>query len=161
MIEVIDDFLPFNQYKQVVEYCYQAPYYYGEVDDINSPNIPTGMVNEIEDTSAIYKLFKENTQHLVPNLELYRMYVNCFSPGEQPYFHTDSSNIDDITFLYYVPTTEWNVDDGGETQLIVDKEMRGVMPIPNRMVYFNANILHRATSFRNRWRWTLAIKYGT
>ena len=35
MIEVIDDFLPFNQYKQVVEYCYQAPYYYGEVDDIN------------------------------------------------------------------------------------------------------------------------------
>jgi hypothetical protein len=26
MIEVIDDFLPFNQYKQVVEYCYRLKY---------------------------------------------------------------------------------------------------------------------------------------
>ena len=160
MIEIKDNFLPPNQCKQVVEYCYKAPYYYGEVDDINASNIPTGMVNEIEDTSAIYKIFKENTQHIVPNLKLYRMYVNCFSPGEKPYFHIDSGNINEITFIYYVPVADWNVNDCGETQMILDKEMRGVMPIPNRMVYFNANILHRATSFRNRWRWTIAIKYG-
>jgi hypothetical protein len=157
MIEIIDDFLPLTQCKQVVEYCYKAPYYYGEVDVANSPNEPTGMVNDIGNVTEIYKLFEESTQHLFPDLKLVRMYVNCFSPGEQPYFHLDS---DEITFLYYVPTAKWSFDDGGETQFFMDKEIRGVVPIPNRMVYFDANILHRATSFRNRHRFTVAIKYG-
>ena len=157
MIKIIDDFLPLNQCEQILKYCYSAPYHYGEKDNFDTPS--TGIVNNIDVTSEIYKLFKENTQNLVPDLHLYRMYVNCFLPGEQPYFHMDSSNIDDITFIYYVSTAEWNLDDSGETQFIVDKEILGIMPIPNRVVYFNANILHRATSFRNRWRWTIAIKY--
>jgi hypothetical protein len=49
---------------------------------------------------------------------------------------------------------------GGETQFVIDDEIKGVFPIPNRMVMFNANILHRATTFRSRHRFTLAIKYG-
>jgi hypothetical protein len=53
------------------------------------------------------------------------------------------------------------VQEGGETQFIVDNEIYGVTPVPNRMVYFDASILHRATSFRNRHRFTVAIKYET
>ena len=46
-----------------------------------------------------------------------------------------------------------------ETQFYIDGEIRGVVPISNRMVYFDANILHRATTFRDRHRFTVAIKY--
>ena len=79
---------------------------------------------------------------------------------EKIHIFTDSTNGEDITFLYYVPTANWDIDDGGETQFFHNDEMIGVMPFPNRMVYFDATILHKATSFRDRWRWTVAVKYS-
>lgn len=167
-LEVIDDFFPACDYLKIVKYCYESDYYWGERDTEQSS--PTGMIHEIydcEDTPVkesnqwIYDLFLENTNHLCPNLKLYRMYINLFAPGENPYFHTDSTDDEDITFLYYVPSDDWDIDGGGETQFYHDGEMTGVLPIPNRMVYFDSTILHRATSFRDRWRWTVAIKYGS
>ena len=44
--------------------------------------------------------------------------------------------------------------------LLIDDEIVGILPLPNRMVYFPAKIMHRATSFRDRHRFTLALKYG-
>ena len=167
-LEVIDDFFPACDYLKIVKYCYESDYYWGERDTEQSS--PTGMIHEIydcEDTPVkesnqwIYDLFLENTNHLCPNLKLYRMYINLFAPGENPYFHTDSTDDKDITFLYYVPTDDWDIDGGGETQFYHDGVMSGVLSIPNRMVYFDSTILHRATSFRDRWRWTVAIKYGS
>jgi len=154
MIKVIDDFLSIEQYKFVINYCINSSYVYGEYDREGLP--PTGMVSEIDETEDIYKLFRYKTEYLVPGLELNRMYVNCFAPSENPFFHTDW--IDGVTFLYY-PTDDWALDDGGETQFFVNGEIKGVVPLPNRMVYFNANIKHRATTFRDRHRFTVAIKY--
>ena len=48
----------------------------------------------------------------------------------------------------------------GETQFLIDKEIRGILPYPNRMIQFDASIQHRATSFTNTHRFTLAVKYG-
>ena len=167
-LELIDDFFPACDYLKIVKYCYESDYYWGERDTEQSS--PTGMIHEIydckdapvkESNQWIYDLFLENTNHLCPNLKLYRMYINLFAPEENPYFHTDSTDDEDITFLYYVPSDDWDIDDGGETQFYHDGEMTGVLPIPNRMVYFDSTILHRATSFRDRWRWTVAIKYGS
>ena len=155
-LEVIDDFFPACDYLKIVKYCCESDYYWGERD--NEQSSPTGMIHEIydcEDTPVkesnqwIYDLFLENTNHLCPNLKLYRMYINLFAPEENPYFHTDSTDDEDITFLYYVPSDDWDIDDGGETQFYHDGEMTGVLPIPNRMVYFDSTILHRATSFRD------------
>ena len=84
------------------------------------------------------------------------MYVNCFAPGENPYFHIDGSH---VTFLFYA-NEEWNIKMHGETQFFIDNEIYGVLPYPNRMIKFNANIMHRATSFRDRHRFTLAVKYS-
>ena len=61
--------------------------------------------------------------------------------------------------LYYV-NDEWDIEMGGETQFLIDNEIRGILPLPNRLVYFDANILHRATSYRSGHRFTIAIKYG-
>ena len=155
MIEVLDRFLTDEEYDYVLRYCGTSGYYYGETD---RPDVmPTGMVHEIDEKETIYELFASRTQELVPELRLYRMYVNCFSPAENPYFHTDG-DYGDVTFLFYV-NHRWDLDDGGETQFFENGEIRGIVPLPNRMVYFDANIEHRATSLRHRHRFTIAIKY--
>ena len=63
----------------------------------------------------------------------------------------------DCLFLFYI--NNWKLDDGGETQFLIDNQIKGVLPIPNRIVGFDANILHKATTFRNNHRFTLAIKF--
>ena len=90
------------------------------------------------------------------DLKLDRMYVNCFASSENPHFHIDGDY--GITMLYYV-NDEWDIEMGGETQFLIDDEIRGVLPFPNRLVYFDANILHKATSYRSGHRFTLALKY--
>lgn len=157
MIEIVDRFLSKEEFDYILNYCENASYTYGEVDSYGLP--PTGMVHQISEVEETYKIFKSKTEKLVSGIELYRMYINCFAPSENPYFHTDGDP-GDITFLYY-PTPRWELNDGGETQFLVDNEIYGVTPVPNRMVYFDASVLHRATAFRNKHRFTVAIKYGT
>ena len=84
------------------------------------------------------------------------MYVNCFAPTETPYFHTDGVG---YTFLYYPDPAIHELDEGGETQFVVDGNIMGIMPISNRMSIFDGTIKHRATSFRTKHRFTVAIKY--
>lgn len=154
-IQVIDNFLSFDECDNVIDYCHHAGYSYGETDSPDDE--PTGMIHEIDKTSEIYELFHTETQKLVPELNIVRMYVNCFAPSENPHFHIDGTS--GVTFLYYA-VDEWNIEHGGETQFLVDEEIRGVLPFPNRLVWFDANILHRATTFRDRHRFTLAVKYS-
>lgn len=157
IVEVIDDFLSTDDAYSVLDYCRMASYTYGETDTSSTP--PTGMVHEICETDEIYKLFSSKTDLIVgDDLVLNRMYINCFAPTENPYFHTDCDEEGSITFLYY-SSDEWNLDLGGETQFYANGQIAGVPPVPNRMVYFDSSILHRATTYRDRHRFTIAIKY--
>ena len=45
MIDVVDDFLTQEELDFVVEYCVDAPYYYGEADNSDTP--VTGLVHNI------------------------------------------------------------------------------------------------------------------
>ena len=51
-------------------------------------------------------------------------------------------------------------DDGGETQFLIDDEIKGVLPLPNRIVGFDSNLLHNL-SFRDNHRFTLAAKFSS
>lgn len=157
LIDCIDDFLNESEYVSVLQYCVKAPYTYGETDNADTP--PTGMISPIEENNLIYRIFEDKIKEkisLVSDLKIYRMYINCFSPGENPYYHIDGKN--GITCLYYV-NPDFDVNDGGETQFIIDKKQgMNIFPVPNRMCFFDANITHRATSFRNIHRFTIAIK---
>ena len=171
MIQVIDNFLSEEEFNFVFNYSRSALYKYGEIDDLYGH--PQGVVHNIkrcktscseEDYDLCPKislLFENKLKEFVPNHKLYRMYINCFAQSENPYFHIDSgsgTDQDEITFLYYAEES-WNLDDGGETQFFIDGRIYGVFPIPNRLVYFNANLVHRATCFRDRHRFTFALKY--
>lgn len=157
MIKYIDNFLDEDEYNKVIKYTLKSKYQYGESDNPDTP--PTGMISLIEDI-GISNLFEEKIKKSVEevsNLSAYRMYINSFAPGENPYYHIDGET--GITCLYYV-NPEYRIDDGGETQFFLSKdESINILPIPNRLCYFDANILHRATSFRDIHRFTIAIKY--
>lgn len=156
-IQTADNVFSSQNRELILDYCESCEYTYGETD--NGVNPPTGMVHNIPEDAKIYKLFKDQIELSVPEvkrMKLYRMYVNCFAPSENPYFHTDGNS--GITFLYY-PQEDWQLDDGGETQFYVDGTLYGITPESNRLVMFDARIVHRATSFRNRHRFTIAIKY--
>jgi hypothetical protein len=177
-ISIHDNFLSKEDQDFAIEYCLQSPYFPGITDSYDTP--ATGMCSPIYENNSlvrpseirdvlnptkIFNLFQskitEQFSSSIINMRLTEMYVNSFSPTEIPYFHIDIDEHEEgRTFLYYA-NQEWNMNDGGETQFFINNELYGVLPIPNRMVTFDAKIPHRATSFRNRFRFTLAARYST
>ena len=97
-MEIIDNFLERKDVEFVFKYCFTSSYTYGEVDDRTTP--PTGMIHNIQTNETIYNLFESKIRDAcdsVKGMNLYRMYINCFAPSENPYFHVDG---DGLTFLY-------------------------------------------------------------
>lgn len=160
MIDILDDFLTREELDFVVDYSFGAPYYYGETDTPVSP--VTGMVHEVSENSRFYNIFADRIVERYPRFDrqhIVRLYINCFAPNEHPYFHVDDDKgVDATTFLFYV-TPGWNINNGGETQFYDDGVIRAVPPIQNRLISFPAHILHKATTYKNGYRFTVAIKY--
>lgn len=156
-INFVDTFLSKSEHQRVYQYCLNAQYHYGEQDSSQTP--VTGMIHNVSGHEFIYKLLNRkilDTFDFLDSLKLYRMYVNCFAPGEQSYFHIDHET--GYTLLYY-PQLEWSLNDGGETQFYLEDSIQGICPVPNRLAIFDASLLHRAMPFRNSHRFTVAIKY--
>lgn len=161
MIHIYDNFLSQENQLNVNNSIKKLPYHYGEIDDDGT--IPSGVVADFDLNCGIVQLFdstlREKSNLLLDNLRIYRAYVNLFSPDEKSYFHIDYANPNAYTALYYANVEEWDKNEGGETQFLINNEIYGILPIPNRMVVFKANLLHKATSFHSRHRWSIAIKY--
>lgn len=136
-------------------------FWYGEKDRGDTP--VTGMVYDFVNDDP-------NDQHLLnrlkniifsrhknlQNQKLIRSYVNLFFPSENPFFHTDGKC---TTCLFYF-NPQYNLDEGGETQFLIDDKIMGVIAIPSRLVIFNGEIPHKATTFRNNPRITVALKFS-
>ena len=138
-------------YKKVENYCYQADYYYGEWDNPNQ--VPTGVIHNLKLDSEIVSYFPNK----IKDLSLYRAYINLFNAGENPNFHIDGEG---LTSLFYINTENYNLDEGGCTEILTDKQyLVSVLPIRNSLVTFDAKALHRATSFKSFPRFTVALKY--
>jgi len=168
MVDYIDNFFTQVEYYNIVQYCLNANYIFGISDNPNTP--PTGMVSDVDSDQQIYELFSKSIDtkiEEVQSLNLHSLRINYFVPLENPYFHTDYES--GITCIYYIgpikaigqkwKDTQYEVNDGGETQFIVKNKSFNILPIANRMCFFDSNILHRATSFRDKYRFTVAIKY--
>ena len=156
MIDIIDDFLSPEDNQYVWFYCLNSSYTYGAVDAPDKN--PTGMMCQVPESERFYKIFAEATQKIVPDLRLVRIYINCFAPTENPWFHVDSMYENAKTFIYY-PACSDDIDNCGTTQFYIDDYIHGVIPKTNRMIYFDSSITHRATSFRDGHRFTVAVKY--
>ena len=144
---------------------YNCQFDYGERDNLNSP--PCGLVCDFTERdeslhpnfdiilkSLLSKIFEQHEQ--LKKSKIQSVYLNLFLPRETPQFHTDGE--DTITCLCYL-NPRLNYNEGGETQFIIDDEIKGVISKPGRLVVFNGKLLHRATSFLTQPRLTLAFKF--
>lgn len=157
MIELIENYLPQHSHNEIWNYCLNVSYKLGEKDHAES--LPIGAVHEISLDSYICDIlsFPLKKNPLLKSKSIYRCYINCFSFNENPYWHEDGKC---ITCLYY-PNLEYNdLNEGGETQFLLENnDIKGILPRPNRMVLFDGMITHRASSFRTKHRYTIALKY--
>jgi hypothetical protein len=154
-----DNFFTESEAEKIYGYCLNAKYIYGETDNGDGSPV-TGMTHNIPEDQYIYKFIAKTIYdrvEFIRDMKLYRMYINCFAPNENPYFHVDGEG---YTFLYYSDNEVFDLNEGGETQFLVDNDLMGVLPVPNRMVIFDGTIKHRATTYRSRHRFTIAIKYS-
>jgi len=160
-ILIKEDVFSYDKQFELYNYCISASYKYGESDTKNT--IPTGMIHIFDNDSFIYKLLISEINTLFPYtllMNVYRAYINCFSPLEFPYFHSDKNDINgpDITIIYYVGIEKYNIDDNGTTDFYINDKIIGILPIPNRLLLFDSKLIHRATSFRDRHRFTIVFK---
>ena len=152
--KIIDDFLSIEEYENCWDYVQNvATYQAGEKDHHFSYKI--GMVHELNTQyGETFKLFPKH----IHGSKLQRAYINFYAPREISAFHTDSHDPDAYTMLYY-PCPTYELDEGGETQLIINDEIFGVRSKTNRLLIFKSDIMHRATPFKTHQRYTVALKY--
>lgn len=159
-IKVVDSFFKKNENEKIIKEIKSLKFKKGETD--RKETLPTGKTSTIKKTSYIYKTFTKEfkKQNLIPQgNKLFRAYVNLFSPGENPYYHSDGENT--TTFLYYVVGfDEPNLDFGGETLFVNDPLIQGIVPKKHRLVVFSNGVWHKATPFRDFDRYTIVFKYN-
>jgi|TARA_R110000822_G_scaffold7975_1_gene31980 hypothetical protein len=152
---ILDNILLEKEQKEIYDFCKSRPYYRGEVDKPGYP--PTGLVSPLENIDIIDKIMSGTNNK---NKVIERAYINLFLPNEKPYFHIDNEDPSYKTLLYYVNAEEINwTDEGGETFFLEGNSKKAVSFLPGRIIIFDANISHRASSFRNLDRYTIALKF--
>jgi hypothetical protein len=157
MVELVENYLSDQDHAQIWKYCVNVGYNVGEKD---SPDTPlAGIVHRMSLDSPICSILSAplSKHPLLESKSIYRCYINCFIPNENPYWHRDGRG---ITCLYYPNLRYDDINEGGETQFLIQgNEITGILPRPNRMILFDGMIQHRATSFRTKYRYTIALKY--
>lgn len=169
-IRTYDDFLDPTDASNIHNYLLNLRYSFGETDESGTP--PTGLITNLETNSPVYQTLYSAISNIkeLNDCTCDRAYVNLFAPKEDTYFHHDFT---DYTVLYY-PNFDWNINDGGETKFYFTKNifegiiqtnsedmpiMISIAPIPNRLLIFNGDVLHSATSFKNKHRFSIAFKF--
>jgi hypothetical protein len=155
-ITVYDNVVSKETSEKWYQECVRLPYRYGERDRLWAPSV--GFSYDFNGSEELYKnLFIIATEHR-PELkekQVQRSYINLFTPSDRPYFHKDGPV---TTCLFYI-NPETSIEEGGETQFLDEDKIIGVLPKPGRLVMFDGNIMHRATSFRSIIRITIALKF--
>ena len=151
---MIDSFLHPQTFPQVAAEVESLRHWKPEVDFHGAA--PVGETCDLPSSSMAYRSIVQELKKLFRGpWTVDRFYVNRFQPREVPQFHADG---DVVTCVLYADPGNWTPHDHGETQLLINAEIRGILPIPNRMLVFDGRLLHRATSFQTRRRHTIAAK---
>ena len=157
-ILVIDNFFTRKIHLDLNRFCQNTTYIFNEFDRPGAPLIGGSHIINPQDGifNFLSKSIKDKVE-ILKNTKCYKQTINIFIPNENPYFHVDSKDLS-YTCLYY-PNLSYSLDEGGETQFLINNEIRGILPKPNSLVVFDGRIEHKATSFRTQHRFTYAIKY--
>ena len=169
---IFDDVFSPPQLNELVMDVQNFPYLYGEVDDSDLP--PTGMsTGDYQGTKTFHALwnFIETYVAELHGMVLKRSHANIFAPRESAFYHVDDENEEAWTFMFYA-NNNWDINEGGETKFITNLQNQktdyqgtkypdiiSVPPIPGRMLAWKSNLLHTATPFRDKHRFTPTFKF--
>jgi Rps23 Pro-64 3,4-dihydroxylase Tpa1-like proline 4-hydroxylase len=155
-IKIKDNLLSKQDIKNIYDFCKNQTFSRTETDDNNNV-IHTGLVCDLDKNEGVVNFLLKATN--TSKDKLIRSYINLFLPNEQAYFHQDKQNNEKTTtILYYVNNEPSNLNDLGETFFYINNEIRGIQPVPGRIIIFNGDIWHRASCLRNTDRFTIALK---
>ncbi len=160
---VIDDFLPEEEHRAIYNRLMTREW--GAVDD--NPNDPLSDIsgyNSSEEftgpstqTIMDYCLEYDFLRDIVQNSHRVSLY-NKYDPKTPTYFHTDG--LSGHTLIYFPDIAKYNFMMAGETQILIDDHITGVLPVPNRLVAFNGQLWHKGTSFtHDQPRYSFAIQF--
>jgi len=111
----------------------------------------------ISQSKSFISIFNLVKDHIKKNCSLGRIYFNRQKPCVDGCLHTDEG---DYTALLYV--SEYEKEWGGFTQFFYsESKQEYVLPVPNRLVIFDASIQHKGFGFSHNWnpdRISLAFK---
>ncbi len=157
MLDVLDNKIANT--KEIYDEVISMPYYYGEKDQPEKE--PTGLISYLHEKSITYRSIKKfiKNEKSLKKFYIYRAYVNIFSPREICSFHQDDyQHLKSKTLLYYA-NLDWNIENGGETKFVSENNtLISVLPVPGRIIIFDADMKHSASSFTNKHRFTVAFK---
>jgi hypothetical protein len=158
-IKIYDNVFSQKICNDVLDSIEKYPFYRTETD---GPGLPkTGLSHNLYPDENLYELFfrtlvKKNILD-VKKYKPYRVHLNLFLKNENCFFHVDSECEQDITFIYYASKTD-EINYTGNTDFILNNKIVSIPYVQNRMISFPANFTHRATSFHNKDRFSLALK---
>ena len=161
--KIIDNYLSISDYQLIWNTVKTAPFFAyekykdGTVEEASASSINRGAEQPVGMTSNLgTDLFPMKMYNAIQQ----RCYFNYYGPSEWAHFHTDDDDPESLTLIYY-PCPTYPIDEGGCTELLIDDEIVGIRPLCNRALVFKANILHRATPYKTKARYTVAVKYCT
>lgn len=169
-IRTYDDVLTQPQHECVLSEIFNLKFSQGETDEEDTP--PSGMISDLSSEFYTHNTLLDylNTLECLKDCYCDRSYVNLYAPNERTFFHHDFT---DYTVLYY-PGPNWNINDEGETKFFFNPNpfndviqdgsedmpiMFSIAPVPNRLTIFKGDVLHSATSFRDKHRYSIAFKF--
>ena len=163
-INIVDSFLSPEECNFLTRYCKHLDWNIAEYDVYNEERYLSGMSANLDvkiRESYDNKVLSTAKDILGLDFNIIRAYCNAWKSNEPSFPHIDACH---TTCLIYV-NIDYDLKYGGETIFYTeDKDAQyAVTPKPGRAVFFDGNILHRASSFNhlyNDYRHTIAYKLG-
>jgi SM-20-related protein len=156
-IRIIDDAL--DDFPAISKYVLESPFRYGWKSQAGSAtshwnrpftaNVDADARQAQDSTLAVHPLVSKAWERIktsyMPGAKCIRAYSNLMTYGQDGSPHLDSNRDDDYTAMVYC-NTEWKPEWAGETCFIDHNSdtFQAVLPKPNRLVIFPANVLHVA-----------------
>jgi Rps23 Pro-64 3,4-dihydroxylase Tpa1-like proline 4-hydroxylase len=147
-----DNMFKENLLNRIDAELHYAPLNIKWVHHSTNKNADTGRVAyELTNNYFFYEEMKPILQQEL-NFEFYiqRVYLNVMSYGSEGSYHYDSLEPNAYTILYFSggpPDSETADEYGGYFYYKENKEIKCIEPIHNRMIVFNSDIIHKASSF--------------
>jgi len=164
---VIDDFLPKEDHHEIYNLTMERKWS-SPINDL--PDDPLSGISGVNSNEPFHgrstqiilsECISESELKKIVTTNYHQTLYNKYDPKTPTYFHIDKQYPESgWTIIYFPDIAEYDFRMGGETQILVDNQIVGVLPLPNRLMAFDGSLMHKGTSFTNNQpRYSLAIQF--